>query len=200
MNIEQVNRTLDRALLGFHEDTEEALMSVVLDEDDDEQEEVVEASDKLCKSEKKASGKGDDDEGDDDEGEEQDEALEATSSATEEYTGVGGTDPVDHSPTGDAETGDVGGVDNYSHEMEAFLSFIVGIVDDCAGIGGYDYDAVMNGLEALTQEMAKAGEIPPMPNPEVASAEELSGWCLAATTAGLAGRLAEYMKAYGASE
>lgn len=195
MNIEQVNRTLDRALLGFHEDAEEAMMAMLVDEDDDE--ESVEVAEGSCgsKGKGKPKPKMDDDEGD----EGQEESLEAAP-ATEAYTGVGGQDPVDHSPTGDPETGDTGGVDNYSHEMEAFLSFIAGLADDCAGIGGFEYEAVMDGLEALTSEMAEAGELPPMPNPELASAEDLSGWVLAATTAGLAGRLAEYMRAHASAE
>jgi len=195
MQIEKVNATLDRALLGFHEDAAESMMAVIFDEDEDD--EVIEA--KSCGDSKtKAKAKDDEDEGDD-EGDEQDEALEAAP-ATEDYTGVGGIEPVDHSPTGDPETGDTGGVNNYSYEMEAFLSFIASIADDCAGIGGYEHEAVMDGLEALTSEMAAAGELPPMPNPDTASAEDLSGWCLAATTAGVAGRLAEYMRVHGAAE
>lgn len=122
-------------------------------------------------------------------------AEPAPDAQAEDYTGTGGTPPPDHSPMGDPEEGGDGGVDNYSHEQEALLSYVMDLVDDCAGTMGLSHDDVMGGLEALAQEMADAGEIPPMPDIETASPEAISAWPLAAKTAGMAGRLAEYMKA-----
>ena len=112
----------------------------------------------------------------------------------EDYTGTGGTPPPDHSPMGDPEEGGSGGVDNYSHEEEALVAYVAELVDDCAGTMNLDHDAVMNGLEKLSGEMADAGEIPPMPDLENADAEAISAWPLAAKMAGMAGRLAEYMQ------
>ena len=49
-------------------------------------------------------------------------------------------------------------------------------------------------LIALATEMDAAGEIPPIPDPDSASAEEMSAWPLAAKQAGFAKRLSEYAK------
>ena len=194
MNIQQVNTVLDRALLAIHEDTEEALMALFDEEDLDEEE------------------NGDDENGDDEKNgkkkadseckkkEEVEDPSDGADAQEEEYTGIGGTEPVDHSPMGDPETGDTGGVGNYSYELEAFLSYIAGIADDISGVNGYDYEAVMDAIEIVSGEMATSGEIPPMPHPDESTVEELSGWCLAATTAGFAGRVTEYMKANAPAE
>jgi hypothetical protein len=113
---------------------------------------------------------------------------------TESYVGYGGTTPPDHTPTGGGPyTGGSGGVDNMETAEEQFYSYLMYVAQSCAAeTGGTEEEAVKH-LEDFAEELSAAGELPAMPDPETATAEEFSTWPNAAKTLGFAKRLSEYV-------
>lgn len=117
-------------------------------------------------------------------------------SLAESYVGYGGTEAPDHTPTGslDPEVGAAGGVDNMESAEEQFYSYLMQVAEHCAADCGISQDAAVKAMEDFAEQLAAAGEIPPMPDPEAGTAEEFSTWPAAAKTAGFAKRLSEYQK------
>lgn len=120
--------------------------------------------------------------------------AEETIDEADHYVGAGGTDSPDHAPDGDAEEGGEGGVENFSHEAEMFLSYIGDVAGDIAGKLGIEEDVVLESFVELAAECAEAGELPPMPDVDIASAEDLAAWVGAAKTLGFSGRLMERLQ------
>ena len=103
---------------------------------------------------------------------------------SEGYTGTGGNfGSPDVAPDGDPQRGGAGGVDNNASDAEAFDSFIenaaMGVSARCA-IG---LDDALDWVVSAADDMAERGLIPAMPDPDSATAEELSAWAGAAKSA-----------------
>lgn len=112
----------------------------------------------------------------------------------EMYVGTGGSEAPDHTPSGDPEKGGSGGVANMESATEQFMSYLGQLAANCSAEGGHSEDKSLDYVMALADEMSAAGEIPPIPDPDSSSAEELAAWPLAAKQAGFAKRLSEYVK------
>ena len=121
-----------------------------------------------------------------------DEDLQALE---ESYVGIGGTEAPDHTPSGDPNTGAAGGVDNEESAEEQFYAYLMEVVQVCAARAEISEDAAVKHMEDFAEQLAAAGEIPAMPNPESGTAEEYSTWTGAAVTAGFERRLSEYVAA-----
>lgn len=113
----------------------------------------------------------------------------------EMYVGTGGTEPPYFNPPGDPLRGSDAGVDNLASDVEGFLGFIA---DCAASIGSQmevsDDDALKAFYDAA-DELADNGELPPVPNLDEASSEEISGWVGKAKTGDLMARAIERVKA-----
>lgn len=110
----------------------------------------------------------------------------------EMYVGTGGTEAPDHTPMGDPQTGGDGGVANDDSATEQYMSYLGQLAGNLAAEMDKSEDDALDVIMGLADDMAAAGEIPPMPDPDSASAEELSAWPLAAKQAGFAKRASEY--------
>lgn len=108
----------------------------------------------------------------------------------EMYTGTGGNfGAPDAAPMGDPQRGGDGGVNNADSDADAFDAYIEQTMMAVSARCGISMDDALDALAAVADEMAENGQIPPMPDPEEASSEELSAWAGAAKTAGLVGEI-----------
>ena len=103
----------------------------------------------------------------------------------EMYVGDGGSFSTPDSPAGDPIRGGDGGVNNMNSDQEAFDAYIEQTIEAVAARCNVSLDDAIDALVAVADEMAENGLVPPMPDPESASAEELSSWAGAAKMAGL---------------
>jgi hypothetical protein len=104
----------------------------------------------------------------------------------EMYTGTGGSfGAPDMAPTGDPLRGGDGGVNNMNSDAEAFESYIEQTMMSVSARCDVSMDDALEMLVTVADEMAEQGLIPPMPDPDEASAEALSAWAGAAKTAQL---------------
>jgi len=108
----------------------------------------------------------------------------------EMYVGSGGSfGAPDTAPTGDPLRGGDGGVNNMHTDAEAFESYIEQTAMAVAARCDISIDDALDAIVAVADQMAEDGLIPPMPDPDSASAEELSAWAGAAKTAQLGGEV-----------
>ncbi len=122
----------------------------------------------------------------------------AENDALMEYTGTGGSFATpDASPTGDPLRGGDGGVDNLASDAEAFESYVEQTAMTVAARCHISLDAALDAMVTVADEMAESGKLPPMPDPDSASAEELSAWAGAAKTAQLGGEVIRYCQDRG---
>ncbi len=120
-------------------------------------------------------------------------ALAENDALVEMYTGSGGSfGTPDVSPSGDPLRGGDGGVDNLASDAEAFDSYIEQTAMTVAARCSISIDAALDAIVAVADEMAEAGKIPAMPDPESGSSEELSAWAGAAKTSQLGGEVITY--------
>ena len=103
----------------------------------------------------------------------------------EMYVGDGGSFNAPDAPTGDPVRGGDGGVNNMNSDAEAFDAYIEQTIEAVAARCNVSLDDAIDALIAVADEMAENGLIPVMPDPDEASAEELSSWAGAAKTGGL---------------
>lgn len=104
----------------------------------------------------------------------------------EMYTGTGGSfGAPDTAPSGDPLRGGDGGVNNMNSDAEAFESYIEQTMMAVAARCDVSMDDALDMLVTVADEMAEQGLIPAMPDPDSASAEDLSAWAGAAKTAQL---------------
>lgn len=113
----------------------------------------------------------------------------------EGYVGVGGTEPPDYSPSGDPVTGGDLGVDNLATDAEQYMSYVADLGVAVATQTGVSDDQALDAIVAVASQMADGGMMPPMPDVEMASADDLAQWTGAATTAGLIARVIDYVTA-----
>lgn len=112
---------------------------------------------------------------------------------SEAYTGSGGTfGAPDVAPTGDPLRGGDGGVNNMDSDAEAFESYIEQTMMAVSARCDVSMDGALDAIVTVADEWADEGKIPPMPDPDTASSEELSAWAGAAKTAGLVGEVIRY--------
>lgn len=104
----------------------------------------------------------------------------------EMYVGSGGSfGSPDTVPSGDPLRGGDGGVANMNSDAEAFESYIEQTAMAVAARCDVSLDTALDALVSVADQMAEEGLIPPMPDPDTASPEELSAWAGAAKTAQL---------------
>lgn len=113
----------------------------------------------------------------------------------EQYVGTGGTQAPDHSPDGDPIVGSDQGVDNLASDAEAYMSFVAETSSDIAAQCSVSGDEALSSFEDVAKQMAEVGSLPPMPDVESASSEEISLWTGAAKTSDLVARVIEFVKA-----
>lgn len=124
--------------------------------------------------------------------------LSESQALAEMYTGTGGMDgEQDNAPSGDPLKGGEGGVDNLSSAVEAFESYIEQVALAVAARCNVSVDSALDSVVEVADMMAEKGEIPPMPDPESAEDEELSGWAGAAKQSGFVGRVIAYCMEQG---
>jgi hypothetical protein len=108
----------------------------------------------------------------------------------ETYVGNGGNfGSPDTAPSGDPQRGGDGGVNNSDSDVDAFDAYIEQTMMSVSARCSISPEEALDALAEVADEMAENGQIPPMPDPESASAEELSAWAGAAKTAGLVGEV-----------
>lgn len=120
---------------------------------------------------------------------------EALDKIDEMYVGTGGTEPPDYTPDGDPIVGDEDGVDNLASDAEAYMSFVSETSADIAAQCRVADDEALGAFEDVAGQMAELGTLPPMPDVETASSEELSLWTGKAKTSDLVARVIEFVKA-----
>lgn len=103
----------------------------------------------------------------------------------EGYVGDGGTEPPDNTPDGDPIEGGDSGVDNLASDAEQYMSYVAELAVSISVQTGISDDEALNAVVAVAGELADAGKLPPMPDVDTASAEELAQWTGAAKTSGL---------------
>lgn len=113
----------------------------------------------------------------------------------EGYVGVGGTEPPDYSPSGDPVAGGDLGVDNLATDAEQYMSYIADLAISVVAQTGVSDDEALRAVATVADQMAQGGMMPPMPDIETASADELAQWTGAATTAGLVARVVDHVTA-----
>ena len=108
----------------------------------------------------------------------------------ETYVGNGGNfGSPDTAPSGDPQRGGDGGVNNSDSDVDAFDAYIEQTMMAVSARCSISPEEALDALAEVADEMAENGHIPPMPDPDSASAEELSAWAGAAKTAGLVGEV-----------
>lgn len=119
--------------------------------------------------------------------------LDENAQLVEMYTGTGGSfGAPDVAPSGDPMRGGDGGVDNMSSDAEAFESYVEQTATTVAARCGISIDSALEAMVIVADEMAEAGQIPPMPDPDSGSAEDLAAWAGAAKTAQLGAEVIRY--------
>lgn len=119
--------------------------------------------------------------------------LSENENLVEMYTGTGGSfGTPDVAPSGDAMRGGDGGVDNMNSDVEAFESYVEQTATSVAARCGISIDAALDAIVTVADEMAENGQIPPMPDPDSGTAEDLAAWAGAAKTAALGGEVIRY--------
>jgi hypothetical protein len=111
----------------------------------------------------------------------------------ESYVGVGGTEAPDNAPDGDPATGGDGGVNNDDSAEEAFYAFLMDTVASVMANFETTEDDALGFLEDFADECAASGDMPPLPDPEIGTAEEFSTWAAAAVTFGFGTQLIQYI-------
>jgi hypothetical protein len=113
--------------------------------------------------------------------------LSENEALAEAYTGSGGESfgSIDTAPSGDSARGGDGGVDNANSDADAFEAYIEQTAMGVAARCNISLDAALDAIVTVADQMAEDGMIPPMPDPEDGSPEELSAWAGAAKTAQL---------------
>lgn len=106
---------------------------------------------------------------------------------SEMYTGTGGNfGAPDFAPGGDPLRGGEGGVNNMDSDGEAFDSYVEQSMMAIAARCNVSLDQALDVLVTAADDLSERGMLPPMPDPDSASSEELSTWAGAAKTAQLA--------------
>jgi hypothetical protein len=123
------------------------------------------------------------------------DALNRALDEEDGYEAASGTEAPDYTPEGDPDTGGEGGVANAETPEDNFYSFLLSMTETLTAQYGITEDDAVGYIEALAGEMADAGELPAMPDPESGIADEFSAWAGAAMTAGFQQRVAEYAAA-----
>jgi len=113
----------------------------------------------------------------------------------EQYVGTGGTDAPDFSPDGDPIIGSDQGVDNLATDAESYMSYVAGTSADIAAQCSVSDDEALSSFEDVAKQMAEAGSLPPMPDVESASSDEILLWTGAAKTSDLVARVIEFVRA-----
>lgn len=114
---------------------------------------------------------------------------------SEMYVGTGGTEPPHFNPPGDPLRGSDAGVDNLASDVEGFLGFIADCASSIAAQLQVSEDEALKAVYDTADELADKGEMPPLPDLEEASPEEISGWTGKAKTCDLMARAVEAIKA-----
>ena len=102
---------------------------------------------------------------------------------------------ADTTPTGDAEVGGEHGVYNMGSAEEQFYAFITDLVENLVASFGIDEDQSIDLILAFADQMAAAGDIPPIPDPTVSPASEVASWPTVAGTAGFSAKLIDFVSA-----
>lgn len=119
--------------------------------------------------------------------------LSENEGLVEMYVGSGGSfGAPDVGPSGDPTRGGDGGVDNLASDAEAFESYIEQTAMGIAARCNVSIEDAIDVLVTVADEMAEDGKLPPMPDPDDATAEELSVWAGAAKSAQLGAEAIRY--------
>jgi len=100
------------------------------------------------------------------------------------YVGDGGAEPPDNTPDGDPVEGGDLGVDNLASDAEQYMSYVAELAVSISVQTGLSDDDALDAIVAVAGELADGGKLPPMPDVETSSAEDLALWAGAAKTSG----------------